>query len=84
MLLKLPIILSGNSFNFYLLFPKLLPTFYYKSMQKCYKNLNKSYLYIATIYYLSLSLNVQLIKAFPYVLSWIQAIFDCGFEIMEA
>ena len=84
MLLKLPIILSGNSFNFYLLFPKLFPTFYYKSMQKCYKNHNKSYLYIATIYYLSLSLNVQLIKAFPYVLSWIQAIFDCGFEIMEA
>ena len=33
-LLKLPIILSGNSFNFYLLF---LPTFYYISMQMCYK-----------------------------------------------
>ena len=31
MLLKL-IILSGNSFNFYLLFPKLFPTFYYKSI----------------------------------------------------
>ena len=36
MLLKLPIILSRNSFNFYLLFP----TFYYKSMQICYKNHN--------------------------------------------
>ena len=32
-LLKLPIILSGNSFNFNLLFPKLFPTFYYKSIQ---------------------------------------------------
>ena len=40
MLLKLPIILSRNSFNFYLLFPKLFPTFYYKSMQMCYNNHN--------------------------------------------
>ena len=34
------------------------------------------------IYYLNLSLNVQK-KLFPYVLSWIQAIFDCGFDITE-
>ena len=33
-LLKLPIILSGNSFNFYLLFPKLFPTFYHKYATK--------------------------------------------------
>ena len=38
MLLKLLIILSGNSFNFYLLFPKLFPTFYCKYIQLCYKN----------------------------------------------
>ena len=38
MLLKFPIILSGNSFNFYLLFPKLFLTFYCKCMQLCYKN----------------------------------------------
>ena len=39
MLLKLPIILSRDSFNFY---TKLFPTFYYKSMQMCYKNHNIS------------------------------------------
>ena len=35
MLLILPIILSRNP---YPLFPKLFSTFYYKSMQICYKN----------------------------------------------
>ena len=40
MLLKHWIILSRNSFNFYLLLPKLFPTFYYRSMQMCYKNHN--------------------------------------------
>ena len=40
MLLKHPIILSENSFNFYLLFPKLFPTTYYKSMQMCYQHHN--------------------------------------------
>ena len=27
---------------------------------------------------------ISTIKAFSHVLSWTQAIFDCGFEIMEA
>ena len=27
---------------------------------------------------------IPTVKAFSHVLSWIQAIFDCGVEIMEA
>ena len=74
MLLKLSIkaiILSRNSF-------KLFPTLYYKSMQMCYKNHNTHTIII-------LISHLMYNKSFlPYVLSWIQEIFDCGFEIMEA
>ena len=44
MLLKLPIILSGNSFNFYLLFPKIIPNLLLQNLYKCATRTTISYL----------------------------------------
>ena len=80
MLLKLPIILSGNSFNFTYysqIILNLLLKIYANVLQETqylnYKTQNIPFIIL-----------IPKIKAFSHMLSWIQAIFDCGFEIIEA
>ena len=53
-------------------------------MQMYYKNHNISYK-TQTIAFIILISDLMYNKTFlPYMLSWIQTTFDCGFEIMEA
>ena len=69
MLLKLPIILSRNSFNFYLLFPKL---FYYSTINLSYVLQEPQYLTYKTqnIPFIILISHLMYNKSFlPYVLS---------------